>query len=208
MAAEAPGEEDGPPCPVILYSNRTCPYAQRVHIVLEELKVRAEVRFVDVFGDKGAEFLERYGRIMPDPRQRAVIPLLVHRGAGATDAEPSGGVEAATAESSEADSEASSDLTLVESAIICEYLVDVFEEPAQAGAESLLPRSPQARAFIRFWVDLVDRTLDRDFASVLAARTRDALHSACDNLKASLAVLDAWLVSHTGPGLLSAATSP
>jgi len=65
--------------PLTLWSNDTCPYAQRVRIVLQETGLLSYTRVipVDVIGDKDATFVSLWQQLHPNVKhRRPAIPLL------------------------------------------------------------------------------------------------------------------------------------
>ena len=102
-----------------LYTNATCPFAQRVRIVASELAVAPRETNVDVFGDKGAAFESLFKEACPGTTRRAAIPLLRDSISGAV---------------------------LIESKIICGYLAD---REIEAGADLAARARALARGPLR-----------------------------------------------------------
>jgi glutathione S-transferase len=111
---------------LVLYANRTCPFAQRVLVTLAELDLAAEVRHVDVLGDKDPSFVELFRAACPDKTRRPAIPLLVHR-RGTVDSAAAAAAGAAPTISADVESPP---VVLIESAVICAYLEEAFTTPA------------------------------------------------------------------------------
>jgi len=83
---------------------------------------------------------------------------------------------------------------LVESAIVNEYLDEVFPEPA------LLPRDPGARAVARIWIDYANTRFVPAWGTLLRAASETERQTARDVLLQSLAYLEQGLRKTTGAG--------
>lgn len=82
----------------------------------------------------------------------------------------------------------------VESAIINEYLNEVFPEPA------LLPQHPAARASARIWIDYANTRFVPAWGSVLRGATQVERDAAARDLSAALRYLEAGLARESGAG--------
>jgi glutathione S-transferase len=82
----------------------------------------------------------------------------------------------------------------VESAIVNEYLDEVFSEPA------LLPKAPAQRAQARIWIDYANTRFVTAWGGVLRGATEAERVSAGRDLDAALRHLEAGLASHSDAG--------
>lgn len=157
--APAPSED------LILWSNDTCPFAQRVRIAILEQGLRVEERETDIHGERAEEqFRAAFAKACPDRRRRAAIPLLEHR---TGDGEP---------------------IVLIESKVIVEYL-----DEAIASTCKLTPPDAVSRARSRLFVDAFDRAVGGCEAAILGAVDAGSLSQAADSLADGFRVLDSAL---------------
>jgi hypothetical protein len=146
----------------LLYTNQTCPFAQQVHILLDEWNLNKDVerRFVDIFAQSDPQFATDYHTAYPSQTQRPSIPLLV------------------VASSSERTT-TSHTYCLAESSIIMEYLA---EEEGEATTNSnsndeddavhhalSMPDSSMDGAKIRLFVHAVQREVLPCIRAILRA---------------------------------------
>ena len=74
---------------------------------------------------------------------------------------------------------------LIESVVICEYIDEVWPEPA------MMPTDPDKRAYARRWIVFINRVItDRDGEFVHIARDRDGKVAVCQKIFPELAALD------------------
>eukprot|EP00620_Florenciella_sp_RCC1587_P015523 CAMPEP_0182571256 /NCGR_PEP_ID=MMETSP1324-20130603/12837_1 /TAXON_ID=236786 /ORGANISM="Florenciella sp., Strain RCC1587" /LENGTH=485 /DNA_ID=CAMNT_0024785809 /DNA_START=40 /DNA_END=1493 /DNA_ORIENTATION=- len=205
LAAVGGGDNPSAPC-LTLYANDTCPFVQRVRIVLLEkgLMPSVEERHVDVTGDKAPEFVELYRRVEPNPSRRPAIPLLVYRAPAVAHADRSGGGAAAGSGGGGGCHHgggvaAEDELVLIESMVIAEYLLDedLFPSVSKARMLGLGPRDARERAKIALFVDCFDRSVGGVLERVLAATDHDKLYRASESLVEGLMTLDTWLNTHS-----------
>lgn len=172
-----------PQCPLVLWCNSTCPFAQRVMIAVRELGLTDRVweRPVDIFGEREEDtFKTVFAQACPDTRRRPAIPVLEHAADGLDI------------------------VTLNESRVIVEYLEDVFS----CDSSRLLPKDPAMRARVRLFIDIFDRALGSCEAALLAATNRQSLARAGGDMAGGFAAVDAALCAYRvdgdGPFLMGA----
>ncbi len=83
---------------------------------------------------------------------------------------------------------------IVESAIVNEYLDEVFPEPA------LLPRDPGTRAVARIWIDYANTRFVPAWGTLLRAASEAERQTARNALSESLAYLEQGLQKTSGTG--------
>jgi len=154
-----------------LWSNDTCPFAQSVRIALRELNLLGQAELlveevtVDVVGDKDPRFVELWNEICPGmPHRRPAIPVLQHwHSAGAKPVQ------------------------LVESAVIVQYLMDVFGN----GDNNAL-----ATAHSRLFIKIYDAELSPCWHLILNSTTADQLYVAAEQLTRGLQAIEGFLMTH------------
>eukprot|EP01043_Picozoa_sp_COSAG02_P063701 COSAG02_NODE_9103_length_2329_cov_1.855605_2_plen_376_part_00 len=160
---------------LILWTNATCPFAQRVRITLLEKGLHFAEMDVDIVGDREhdpavlartEEFRKLWRSCVPNaPHRRPSIPLLQHK--------PSG--------------DAGAVVTLPESATILDYLEDLQQGPP------LLPPAASDRAKVRLFRQVFERELGTALHRILGATTGDELFAASEELRQGLTVVEALL---------------
>ena len=142
-------------CCGVLYTNRTCPFAQAVHIAVEELELHVEKVNVDIFEQDDVDYLkfqELSQQAFPSSSARPRIPLFASLSARVTD-------ERKNTLNDDAK------LVLVESEIIVRYLDEM-------SGGKLDGSSPERRALLRMFVTKFRQEVVPCIHQLLA--TRDA----------------------------------
>ncbi len=82
---------------------------------------------------------------------------------------------------------------LIESTVICEYVDEVWPEPA------MMPSDPKERAYARRWIVFINRVIaDRDGEFVHIERERDKKVAICQRIFPDLAIMDQELAGNDG----------
>jgi len=180
-----------PTCEYVLYTNKACPFAQQVHIVMQELGIDhdddsslqkaqnttskqlklVERKLVDIFSKNDVDFINSYYKAYPSKTQRPAIPLLV----GAL---PD-----------------NKHVSIAESKLIMEYLMEEVE--MRTGEKSKLipspPSSSFAKAQVGIFVHAVNREIFPCINSILNSSNLERLESAIDKLMEALGCIETML---------------
>lgn len=140
-------------CRYVLFTNRTCPFAQRVHIAIHELGTSVQRECIDILAQDSASyvrFCDYSGRVLPSKNARPAIPLLVASGDGREN-------------------------ILFDSEIIVRYL-DELEGGQLDG------RSPSERALLRMFVAAFRREIEPCIHRIKRSRDLTELQVAADSM--------------------------
>lgn len=154
---------------LVLWSNTTCPYAQRVKIALFEMNISWQDQLVEKI-DEATEFKSLF--LSGHPDRKPVVPLLQHF---------------------KAEYDQTRGFLLPESDLIINYLIEEYsnEQPS-----CLLPTSAADRATMRLFIPLFIQELLPCVRAIFTSSTTGALDVAIDVLDKGCAVLNAFLTHH------------
>lgn len=188
-----------------LYTNKACPFAQQVHIVMQELGIDdddddslpneqknaattskdlklVETKMVDIFSKNDVDFINSYHKAYPSKTQRPAIPLLV-------------GLLSLP--------ENNKHVAIAESRLIVEYLMDQVEiGTTKEGAENksklhiiMAPSSssPLQKAQVGIFVHAVNREIFPCINSILNSSNLERLDTAVDKLMEALGCIETML---------------
>lgn len=162
---------------ITFITNRICPFAHRVWLVLEELRIPYELKETSISpGTKPAWFTETYRAALgADPASDGKVPILKDN-----------------------------DFLLTESQVVCEYLVEKYQNttiPASTSTTTLFPSTPRERAeYLLFLSQSID-AFTKAFYPLLRSANEEDVEKYTQELLFVCQKLSTLYHSHEGPYL-------
>ncbi|KAL3926828.1 MAG: hypothetical protein SGBAC_013324 [Bacillariaceae sp.] len=191
-----------------LYTNKACPFAQQVHIVMQELGIDdddddddslqseqqntttstkdlklVEAKVVDIFSKNDVDFINSYHKAYPSKTQRPAIPLLV-------------GLLSLPGNNNNTNTNTNNEhVAIAESRLIVEYLMDQVEIGNNNKGEKskLAPSSPLQKAQVGIFVHAVNREIFPCINAILNSSNLERLDTAVDKLMEGLGCIETML---------------
>ena len=170
--------EAAPTSEYVLYTNKACPFAQQVGIVLKELEKEfpqntprlemLEHRLIEIFSKNDVDFVNSYYQAYPSQVQRPAIPLL----AGALPA--------------------NKHIAIAETQLIIEYLMDEIEM-RNGETSKLRAKSSFQKSKVGILIHAVQKEVCPCINYILNASNLERLETAVDKLMDALKCIETML---------------